>query len=76
MLLTGLVPASPVTACMYGDEEWQRARRVMEAVDGINAQMGERHQVWRDGPEAQVDDEEREAFARYTTSWDELLRIS
>ncbi|MFL6209826.1 MAG: Y-family DNA polymerase [Pyrinomonadaceae bacterium] len=77
VLLTGLVPASPITARMYGDDKWERARRVMRAMDQINASMGRdtiklgvtyRAQSWKTKFEKRS--------PNYTTNWNELLCVA
>lgn len=77
VLLTALVPASPITARMYGDEKWQRARRAMQAVDEINARMGrdtvrlgalETRRQWMTKFERRS--------PRFTTNWNEILTVS
>ncbi|HZI20532.1 MAG TPA: Y-family DNA polymerase [Pyrinomonadaceae bacterium] len=77
VMLLDLAPRSPAQAGLFDDRDRERARRVVEAVDRINAAMGAgtvrparvgfRH-GWqpRAGRRSQ----------RYTTRWDELLNLS
>ncbi|HYO63307.1 MAG TPA: Y-family DNA polymerase [Pyrinomonadaceae bacterium] len=77
VMLSGLVPASPMTVRMYGDERWERTRRVMRAVDAINARWGRdtvRYGVAGSAQGWRTKFERRSR--RYTTSWDELLEIA
>jgi DNA polymerase V len=77
VMLTALIPASPITARMYNDEKWQRARRAMRAVDEVNRRMG-RDKI-RVGarelkPEWRTKFEHRSP--RFTTNWKEILAVS
>lgn len=77
VLLTSLVPASPMTVRMYGDERWERARRVMRAVDEINARWGRdavRYGIL--GAEQRWKTKFEKRSRRYTTNWNELLQIA
>lgn len=76
VMFSGLIPSSPITRRMFDDERGQKLRRVSAAVDAINRRYG-REAVrfaaagagggWR--PRA-----ERRS-PRYTTNWDELVRV-
>jgi DNA polymerase V len=75
-MLSNLVPASPITARMYDWESWQRARRVIRAVDDINKKFG------RDTVRFAVSGIKRawqtrfeRRTPRYTTAWSDVLAI-
>ncbi|HEY9283356.1 MAG TPA: Y-family DNA polymerase [Pyrinomonadaceae bacterium] len=76
VLLSGIVPASPLTKRMHDDEQNERMRKVIRAVDRINAKLG------RDAVRFAVSGLKREWMTRcekrsprYTTSWSELLTV-
>ena len=76
VILSGLVPASPLTVRMYGDADWQRARRVTGVVDQLNRKFGAdkvRFAVSGLKREWQTKCERR--TPRYTTAWGEVLAI-
>jgi len=78
VLLTGLVPASPTTIRMYGDERWQRARRLARAVDEINERFGRgtlRYGIVA-APAAGWGTKFEKRSPRYTTNWDEMVGIA
>ena len=77
VLLSGLVPASPLTIRMQDDEQWVKSRRLMRAVDQLNARMGRdtvrfgaagSRQAWKTKFERRS--------PRYTTNWQELLAVA
>ncbi|HYN83672.1 MAG TPA: Y-family DNA polymerase [Pyrinomonadaceae bacterium] len=80
VMLLELVPESPAQRGLFDRVDRERARRVLEAVDGINRRMGpdtvrfasaglrSRTQAWRTICERRS--------PRYTTRWDELLTLS
>lgn len=77
VLLNGLVPASPMTIRMQDDEQWVKSRRVMQAIDNINARFGRDtikfgisgfKQNWK------MKFEKRSP--RYTTNWNEILAVA
>ncbi len=76
VMLTALIPASPLTARMYDDEKWQRQRRLTEAVDAINRKLG--RDTVRFGA-AKLKDRWRmkseRRSPRYTTKWNELVTV-
>lgn len=77
ILLGEMVPASPITMRMYGDAKWQRARKLAQVVDQINAKMGRdtvRYAVSGFKHEWKTKFEKRSQ--RYTTSWNELLTVA
>lgn len=85
VLLSGLVPASPLTIRMQDDERWVRSRSLMKAIDEINKRMGHRtvefgaaglkyrSKITNDEPAWQTRFERRSP--RFTTNWDEILKI-
>ncbi|HEX8771877.1 MAG TPA: Y-family DNA polymerase [Acidimicrobiales bacterium] len=77
VLLAGLVPTSPMTTRMYGDEKWRRLRAVMKAVDQVNRKFGRdtvRFAVSGLNRAWQTKAEKRSQ--RYTTCWGELMCIN
>ncbi|MDQ1610304.1 MAG: polymerase [Pyrinomonadaceae bacterium] len=77
VMLSGLVPASPMTVRMCDDERWLKARQVARAVDAINARHGRdtiRFAVTDLGRRWATKFEKRSS--RYTTDWNELLTIA
>ena len=88
VLLTGLVPASPATARMYGEEEWRGARRLMRALDELNGRFMKRFgreavkygvacsaEDWKSKPERQWEGKSEKRSPRYTTRWGELKTV-
>ncbi|HEX6624050.1 MAG TPA: Y-family DNA polymerase [Pyrinomonadaceae bacterium] len=76
VILSALVPSSPMTARMYGDALWQKSRRLMGAIDEINRKFGKdsirfaaggMRRVWKTKAE-------RES-PRYTTCWSDVLAV-
>jgi DNA polymerase V len=76
VMLSALVPASPITAHMYGDEKWQRSRRLARVIDQLNARFGRDtvrfataglKQSWKTKFEKRS--------PRYTTNWSELMTV-
>ncbi|HEX5706655.1 MAG TPA: Y-family DNA polymerase [Pyrinomonadaceae bacterium] len=80
VMLLELVPETPAQGGLFDRVERERVRRVLAAVDAINRRMGadtvrfassglkSRTQAWRALCERRS--------PRYTTRWDELLRLS
>lgn len=77
VMLVGLVPVSPVQAGLFDRMDRERARRLMQTVDAVNARLGRdtvRYagvglgQSWRARSERRS--------PGYTTRWDELLTLS
>lgn len=77
VMFTGLVPESPVTKRMYDDAEGLKQKRLSEAMDKINSRFGrdavrlgiiEREQNWRTKFEKRSQ--------RFTTNWNEILRVT
>lgn len=77
VMLNDLVPASPLTIRMHDDEKWQTSRRLMQAIDEINTRHGrdtirlgilDGKQTWKTKFEKRS--------PRYTTNWDEILRVA
>lgn len=76
VLFAGLVPASPMTARMYGDEKWRRLRAAMKAVDQVNRKLGRdtvRFAV--SGLKRSWQTKAEKRSQRYTTCWSEVLAI-
>ncbi|HST51842.1 MAG TPA: DUF4113 domain-containing protein [Pyrinomonadaceae bacterium] len=77
VLLNGLVPASPMTIRMQDDENWQRSRRVMKAVDEINAKFGaDTIRYGAAGFEQKWKTKLEKRSPRYTTNWGEILNVA
>jgi DNA polymerase V len=88
VLLTGLVPASPATARMYGEEEWRGARRLMRALDELNESFRKRFgreavkygvacskADWRSKTGMRWEGKSERCSPRYTTRWGELKTV-
>ena len=88
VLLAGLVPASPATARMYGDAEWQGGRRLMRALDELNESFDRRfgrravafgvacsERDWKSKPERLWEGKSERRSPRYTTRWGELMTV-
>lgn len=76
-MFTGLVPDNPITKRMFDDAEGLKQKRLSEAIDRINNKFGrdairlgiiDRKQIWRTKFEKRS--------PRYTTNWNELLRVA
>lgn len=75
-MFAGLVPASPLTVCMFDDERGRRLRRVSEAVDAINRKYG--WDAVRFAAAGEARGWELRAgmrSPRYTTHWGELATV-
>ncbi len=77
VMLSALAPASPLTVRLYDDDKWLRMRRLMNAVDALNARYGS------DTIKFAVSGLKRRWLTnfemrshRYTTDWSELLTIA
>ena len=88
VLLTGLVPASPTTVRMYGDAEWQGARRLARALDELNERFNLRYgrdaiaygvactgAEWKSKPGQPWRGKSDRRSPRYTTRWAELMTV-
>ncbi len=76
VLLSDLVPAATLTLPLWGREQSERMKRLMEAVDGLNEKFG-RDSV-RCGMFAlkgRWSTRSGQRSPRYTTRWDEILRV-
>jgi DNA polymerase V len=77
VMLGALVPASPMTIRMQDDGEWLRSRKLMNALDAINARLGRdtvRYGVAGFKYHWKTKFEKRSQ--RYTTSWSEILKVA
>lgn len=77
VILSALVPASPITMRMYGDKRWRRSRSLMQAIDNINSRFGRdaiKYGISGIGQRWQTKFEKRSQG--YTTSWKELLQVA
>jgi DNA polymerase V len=78
VMLNGLLPAGSLTMRMHGDEQFERARRAMQAVDALNRRHGRgtvRHGLPR-SPEGRWPTRFLMRSPRYTTRLDEVLRVA
>jgi DNA polymerase V len=75
-MLLDLVPAAPAQAGMFDEADRARAARVMRAVDGVNARMGAETLRFASAGYARRWKMLREHCSpRYTTRWEELLKL-
>ena len=78
VMLNGLLPAGALTMRMHGDEQFERARRVMQAVDALNRRHG--RGTVRCGLPHSPDGRWPTKFLmrspRYTTRLKEVLRVA
>jgi DNA polymerase V len=76
VMLAGLVPSNPLTVRMYDDERGQKLRRVSEAVDRINRRHGRNTITFAaSGLSRGWQPRSDRRSPRYTTRWDELLKV-
>lgn len=77
VLLSALVPGHPINVRMFGDEKWQKLRRVMRAVDEVNERFGRDTLAFAvtalDKP---WQTKFKKKSKRYTTHWNELLTVA
>jgi DNA polymerase V len=76
-MLLDLKPADRLTARLFGQTDFERAQRVMKAVDEINRQMG--RDTIRFGivqPNGRWQTKALRRSRRYTTCLSEVLRVS
>jgi DNA polymerase V len=78
VMLNGLLPAGTLTKRMHGDEQFERARRAMQAVDALNRRHG--RDTIRCGLPRSPDGRWPTKFLmrspRYTTRLKEVLRVA
>ena len=76
VILSALLPASPITARMYGEPRWQRARRVSRAVDQLNRTFGpDTVRFAASGLKRTWQTKFERRTPRYTTCWGDVLAI-
>lgn len=78
VMLNGLLPAGSLTMRMHGDEQFERARRAMQAVDALNRRHGRdtvRHGLPR-SPDGRWPTKALMRSPRYTTRLNEVLRVA
>jgi DNA polymerase V len=78
VMFGGLLPAGELSMRMHGDEQFERARRAMQAVDAINRRHGRgtvRHGLPR-APDGRWPTKFLMRSPRYTTRLDEVLRVA
>jgi DNA polymerase V len=77
VMLNRLTPADALSVRMFGDDRFEKSRRLMKAVDEINARFGSgalRFGVARPGGRWETKFLRRSK--RYTTCIDEVLRVA
>ena len=76
-MLNHLTPADELTTRLFGDERFERSRRLMKAVDEINRKFG-RDTVRFDAvrPGGRWETKCLRRSRRYTTCLNEVLRIA
>ena len=77
VMLNGLLPAGELSMRLHGDEQFERARRAMRAVDAINRRHGRgtvRHGLPR-SPDGRWPTKSLMRSPRYTTRLKEVLRV-
>jgi len=78
VMLNGLLPAGSLTMRTHGDEQFERARRAMQAVDSLNRRHG--RGTVRCGlprsPDGRWPTKSLMRSPRYTTRLDEVLRVA
>ena len=77
VMLNGLSPAEGLTMRLFGDERFEKSRRLIKAVDGINARFG--RDTVRFGiacPGGQWETKYLRRSRRYTTCLNEVLRVA
>ncbi|MFL6334277.1 MAG: Y-family DNA polymerase [Pyrinomonadaceae bacterium] len=78
VMLGGLLPAGGLSMRTHGDEQFERARRAMQAVDALNRRHGRgtvRHGLPR-SPDGRWPTKSLMRSPRYTTRLDEVLRVA
>lgn len=78
VMFDGLLPAGELSRRLHGDEQFERARRAMEAVDALNRRHGRgtvRHGLPR-SPDGRWPAKFLMRSPRYTTRLKEVLRVS
>ncbi len=73
--LLELVPAAPAQGGLFDGLDRPRARRVSEAVDRINKRWGEGTVRYGAEPARRWRGNSEKRSPRYTTKWEELLKI-
>jgi DNA polymerase V len=78
VMLNGLLPAGALTMRMHGDEQFERARRAMQAVDALNRRHGRgtvRHGLPR-SPDGRWPTKFLMRSPRYTTCLNDVLHVA
>lgn len=78
VMLGGLLPAGELSMRMHGDEQFERARRAMQAADALNRRYGRdtiRHGLPR-APDGRWPTKSLMRSPRYTTRLREVLRVA
>lgn len=77
VMLNGLSPADELTKRLFGDEKFERLRRVMRAVDGINSKYGRDTICYGTArPGGRWETKFLRRSPRYTTCLEEVLRVA
>jgi DNA polymerase V len=76
VLLSDLVPISPLTGRLFDEPEWRRSRALMRVVDKLNANFGRDTVTFAGcGQRPRWQTKFERCSPRYTTNWDEILVI-
>jgi DNA polymerase V len=76
ILLSDLVPISPLTGRLFDEPEWQRSRALMRVVDTLNANFGRDTVTFAGcGLRSRWQTKFERRSPRYTTNWDEIMVI-
>lgn len=77
VMLNKLTPADELSMRLFGDERFERSRRVMKAVDEINAKHGrETIRFAASRPGGRWETKFLRRSRRYTTCLNEVLRVA
>jgi DNA polymerase V len=76
IILTGLVPQKQVQANLFDDIDREKSRRLMRAVDAINARLNTQVRWAAEGISRPWQVEFNRRSGRFTTCWDEIPEVA
>jgi DNA polymerase V len=76
VILIGLVPENQVQRCLFDNADREKNRRLMRAVDAINARAGTPVRWAAEGLVQDWQVKFRRRSGRFTTSWNEILEVA
>ena len=76
VILTGLVPESRIQRSLFDNTDREKSKRLMQAVDAVNARVSSPLRWAAEGLSQSWQVKFNRRSCRYTTRWDELLKVT